>query len=193
MSSTKQAVILILILTVFSSCNDKPIPKPYGYFRIDFPEKIYLNFDQNIVPFQFQYPFYSILIPNHNKKPGQFWFDLNFPSQNAQLHLSYLPINENLRFLLEESHSLAFKHQIKSNAIEDELIMIPDSNKFGIIYHIRGNAASPLQFFITDSTNHFLRGSLYFLHSPNADSIAPVLHFIEKDIYHLIQTLDWKN
>ncbi len=63
----------------------------------------------------------------------------------------------------------------------------------GKIYHIRGReAASPLQFFATDSLSHFLRGALYFDARPNNDSLAPVIRFIEKDIRNLLGTLEWE-
>ncbi len=187
-------ITLLLLIGGFAiACTDTPIPKPYGYFRIDFPEKDYRLLESDDLPYQFEYPVYSLLTPYPNQEKGKYWYNLNFPLQKAQLHLSYHPIQGNLRFLLDESHQLAFKHQIISDAIQDEVIMKPDESKFGLIYHIRGNAASPIQFFLTDSTHHFLRGSLYFLHAPNADSIAPVLQFIESDIDYLINSLVWKD
>lgn len=38
----------------------------------------------------------------------------------------------------------------------------------------------------------YLRGSLYFYASPNADSIAPAVEYFRKDVEHLIETLKWK-
>jgi len=71
--------------------------------------------------------------------------------------------------------------------------LIEDSNRnvFGVVYDIEGAAASPMQFFLMDSTSHFLRGALYFNHRPNPDSIAPVLEFIRADVMQLSQSLIW--
>lgn len=63
---------------------------------------------------------------------------------------------------------------------------------YGLIYDIKGNAASEFQFHLTDSLNHFLVGSLYFNTPPNQDSIQPVLDFVKQDIEHLFSTFEWK-
>ena len=62
---------------------------------------------------------------------------------------------------------------------------------YGLIFDIKGDAASEYQFHLTDSTSHFLRGSLYFNTAPNQDSIQPVLDFIKQDIAHLLETFEW--
>jgi gliding motility-associated lipoprotein GldD len=74
--------------------------------------------------------------------------------------------------------------------------MIRDDERriYGVLYEIKGaEAASTLQFYVTDSLSHFLRGALYFNVSPNNDSLAPVIDFIEEDIRHMIGTLNWEN
>jgi gliding motility-associated lipoprotein GldD len=73
-------------------------------------------------------------------------------------------------------------------------VILRDSVKvYGLIYDIEGNTASSLQFYVTDSTKHFIRGALYFNVRPNIDSVKIVLEFLKKDVLHLIQTLQWKN
>jgi len=87
---------------------------------------------------------------------------------------------------------LAFKHTVKAFDIEQNTISFPEKKVYGLVYIIEGNAASAYQFHLTDSTNHFVRGSLYFNNVPNQDSIQPVLEYIEKDIHHLFETFEWK-
>jgi len=60
-----------------------------------------------------------------------------------------------------------------------------------MFYEIDGNAASQAEFYITDSTKHFLTGSLYFNQRPNFDSIMPAAAYIKKDMRHLMETLKW--
>jgi gliding motility-associated lipoprotein GldD len=62
-----------------------------------------------------------------------------------------------------------------------------------MLFDIKGDAASPLQFLATDSARHFLRGSLYFYARPNRDSLAPVIDYIKTDVVHLIETLEWRD
>ncbi|HAN77196.1 MAG TPA: gliding motility lipoprotein GldD, partial [Bacteroidales bacterium] len=74
-----------------------------------------------------------------------------------------------------------------------EKIFVNDSTKiFGTVYIIQGNTASQVQFYITDSVKHFLRGALYFSNHPNKDSLAPVVNFLTDDIVKLIETTRWK-
>jgi gliding motility-associated lipoprotein GldD len=108
------------------------------------------------------------------------------------VYLSYKDVQSNLNQLFEDSRNLAYKHAAKASQIEEYAVNIPEKKVYGIIYEIVGNAASSIQFHISDSTSHFLRGSLYFYAAPNADSLEPVTSFIRSDIEHLIQTLQWK-
>ena len=64
---------------------------------------------------------------------------------------------------------------------------------YGILYQIKGNAASQVQFLLTDSVKHFLRGALYFNNRPNKDSIAPVANYITEDIVRLMETAEWSD
>jgi len=120
------------------------------------------------------------------------WYNIDFPLFNARIHLTYKPVNNSLSELLEESRSLAFKHSSKADAINEKLISFPDKRVFGTKYDIKGNAASSVQFYLTDSTDNFIRAALYFSVSPNIDSIAPVVKFIEEDIDHFINSFEWE-
>ncbi len=188
-------VSLISCISLVSCSNDDSdtiAPKPRAYFRISFPEKKYVKYD-SACPFTFEMPVYSHMDNDKNYGAEPCWLNLNFPTFNGTLHLSYKAVNGNLKGYLEDTYTLASKHQIKASGIEENLIS-RDSNKvYGLIYEIKGNAASSIQFFLTDSTHHFLRGALYFNAVPNNDSIAPVLDFIRKDIYQMIATFKWKN
>ena len=182
---------------IFSpSCNRDEestfAPKPSSYFRITFPEKKYIKYD-SVCPFTVEIPNYSRMEKDNHYKAEPCWLNLNFPSFNGTLHLSYKPVNGNIKEYLEDTYTLASKHQIKASGIEEHLISKDKDKVYGLIYEIKGNAASPIQFFLTDSLHHFLRGAMYFNAIPNNDSIAPVLEFIKKDIYQFISTFEWKN
>ena len=63
---------------------------------------------------------------------------------------------------------------------------------YGLVFDIAGNTASSVQFYLTDSTKHFMRGALYFNERTNVDSVSPVLTYLKKDILHMIETLKWE-
>lgn len=187
----KLVFILATILLLSSCQNEQYTPKPYGYFRIDFPKKEYRLFD-SACPYKFQYPKYAEIIDDKDANTEPCWKNIEFKSMKATLHVSYKPINGNLTTLLEDTRKLVYKHTVKADAINEKLLRNDESKVFGMLYEIEGNAASPAQFFLTDSTSHFLRGSLYFNVPPNKDSLAPSIDFIKEDVRTMINTFSWK-
>lgn len=186
---------MIFLLTglflFFDSCKKDYTPRPRGYFRISFPAKHYKPLEIAL-PYYFQVPVYSI--PGHDLlNPDQpNWITIEVPANHAQIHLSYKKISKNLDTYIEESRSLAYKHSQKASAIEEQLFINPSKKVYGTIYNIKGNAASPMQFYLTDSIRHFLRGSLYIKEVPNYDSLQPVIGFLTQDVLQLIKTTEWK-
>jgi gliding motility-associated lipoprotein GldD len=120
------------------------------------------------------------------------WFNIEFHDYRAKIYVSYKRINNNLAEILNESHEFAYSHSVKADAISEKPWLNPDNNVYGILYEIKGNTASAVQFFVTDSTKNFLRGALYFSAQPNEDSLLPVIDFFREDIIHLVETLKWK-
>ncbi len=188
-------IILLSFLIVFAclpiSCRDKAMPKPKGYFRIDFPQKNYEIWNQDY-PFSFEYLKGAKVIKDKSRLAEQYWLNIEYPKYNAILHLSYKEVSKNLEKYLEDSHKLVYKHAIKADAIDEKNYIDKENNIFGLVYRIQGNAASAIQFIATDSSKHFLRGSLYFNNHPNSDSLAPVIQYIDRDIVHLMESLKWK-
>lgn len=145
------------------------------------------------LPYNFQVPSYSIP-GNDPVNPNQHdWITIEVPANHAQIHLSYKKINNDLGAFIEESRSLAYKHTQKASSIEEQIFINPVKRVYGTIYNIKGNAASPMQFYLTDSVKHFLRGSLYIREIPNIDSLHPVINFLNQDVLHLIKTTEWKD
>jgi len=187
-----QLIVVAFAVSILSSCDENAYtPKPKGYFRIDLPEKNYHAIDKDC-PFVFEIPDYTELKQDPNNPSNNCWLNIDFTQLNASIYLSYKPVNNDLNTFLEDSRTLAFKHTVKATDIEQKVINRPDKKMFGLIYDIKGDAASEYQFHLTDSTSHFLRGSLYFNTAPNQDSIQPVLDFIKIDIEHLFDSFEWK-
>jgi gliding motility-associated lipoprotein GldD len=191
----KKFVLPVLIVLLFTACsgNHDFSPKPRGYYRIIFPEKAYQPYTSNC-PFTFQYPKYAVIEPDKKPDAKPCWLNMQFPQFNGTLHLSYEHIRSQKEFneLVEDAHKLTFKHTIKATAIDQGAIYYPDRKVYGIYYTIDGNAASSLQFFLTDSTKNYIRGALYFNSEPRLDSIQPVLTFVKKDVDLMIKSFRWK-
>lgn len=182
-----------ILLTVFVSCDDKTYqPKPKGYFRIDLPEKEYVSLD-SMKYYSFEHPVYSKITPDYLSPEEKEWVNVEFPSFKGTIHISYKNVDNNIEKYLEDSYYMMTKHISRAMGIRDSVVANPERKVYGLIYFLEGEGvASPLQFYLTDSVNHFLRGSLYFNVKTNNDSLAPVIDFITDDIRHLIETVKWK-
>lgn len=168
------------------------IPKPRGYFRIEFPEKKYILFDSTC-PYTFEYPEYATVKPDLDPNSENYWINILYTRFDGVLYISYKHIDNNLFEYFEDSRDFASKHIPKADDIENIPVSYDSSKVWGLIYDIRGTGvASPYQFSVTDSVNHFMRGALYFNVVPNNDSLMPVLDFIKEDVEHMIKTLKWK-
>lgn len=185
-------ILLIISVLLLVSCHKKYTPKPRGYFRIEFPKKAYHKLDGSF-PFSFEIADYSKAVPDPDPGAQKGWININTPANKATVHLSYARLNNDLSKHIEESRKLAYDHSIKADAIQERLYINPKDQVYGTIYYIDGNAASPVQFYLTDSIRNFLRGALYIREIPNIDSLRPVIEFLKPDIIHLIETTKWKD
>lgn len=195
----RSVLIVFTILLFTSSCQEESFtPKPRAFPKIDFPEKTYQKFDNDFCEFGFEYPSYCIIQQDtafFDQRPVHpCWFDLYYPDFDSRIHFSYYPVGtyKSLEKLKTDAFEMADWHNKKANYIEELMINKPN-NVHGFAFDIEGPVASPFQFYLTDSTNHFLRGSLYFNTQAKPDSLAPVYDFVKRDIMKLIETFEWHN
>ena len=190
---------IFLLLIAIVGCRKVAVPKPKGYFRIDFPARQYIQFTGNDsigqnLPLSFEYPAYGKLSfqTENGSEPG--WFNIDFSGYKARIYLTYREVKKDLENIMDQSYRMDVKNHItKADAINENVISDPDHKVYGILYDLKGSTATAVQLFATDSVKHFFRGSLYFAAEPNPDSLAPSIAFFREDIIHLIETLRWKN
>ena len=188
---------LFFAVSLITACKEKPVNKPKGYFKIDFPKHQYQFFNQDGYPYSFEFPAYAKIIKDSSffgeATENPWWINVEFPRFNSRIYISYKEIGKNkLDSLLRHSFRLADAHNSKATFKDDSLIMTPN-NVNGMLFQLGGNVATANQFFVTDSSKHFLRGALYFDATPNEDSLKIVNDFLLEDMRHLINTLKWKN
>jgi gliding motility-associated lipoprotein GldD len=182
-------VSAILLLIMFNACNDNDYsPRPTGYFRIDMPQHEYKAADIDC-PYSFEYSTHAILFQKNKRKC---WYNIYYPRYKATIYLTYISLNNDLKAHLDQTQKLTYEHQIKASRIDRIPISVPDKNVFGLEYRLSGEVASAIQFYITDSTDHYLRGSLYFDTFVNSDSLKPVIDYLDVEIQHLTNSFLWK-
>lgn len=194
--SFKNCILLFALYFFTTSCNSTYVSKPTGYFKIDFPEKQYTLFNQPGFPYSFEYPTYATIVRDSSffdsTPENPWWINVEFPQFNGRIYISYKAIGKNtLEKLLNDAFNLTNKQSVKATYINDSLLNTPNG-AHGRFFKVSGNVATANQFFLTDSTKHFLRGALYFDAAPNQDSLKPVNDFLVTDMQHLINTFKWK-
>ena len=195
-----RAIIFILIVA-FASCveSESYIPKPRIYPKVNYPEKSFVEYKNNDCPFEMSVPSYMVYLEDSlkNNKESSFncWFDLYSKDLNAYIHFSYVGFDKRSKFdeLVEDAFEMADKHNVKASYRDEIRISYPNKNVYGLLFDIDGPVASPVQFFLTDSTSHFLRGSLYFKGEVNRDSILPVYNFVRSDLPPMFDSFSWTN
>lgn len=187
---TKHYIGCLLCLCLVG-CGETFVPKPYGYYRVDLPENTYQTFSLPGYPYMFTYSRLAEIRPRQ-EADEQYWLDVYYPCFDARIHCSYKPVHRNLRQLSADAQDFVFKHAGKATAIPEQGYEDPDRHVFGVYYELRGNTASPYQFFLTDSTTHFFRAAVYFNCHPNQDSLAPVIDYLGKDVRTFIESFQWQ-
>ncbi|MFN5479450.1 MAG: hypothetical protein ACK43J_03535 [Chitinophagaceae bacterium] len=203
------AMLVTIMLSI--GCNTPFTPRPKGYFTVDLPEKEYRVFDSAGFPYSFEYPTYATIVPESDSASQQpYWINIDFKEFNGRIYISYKPIQgqsiykvktstgyrdsvvqNSFEQLREESYKLTYKHTVRASAIVDSFFTNPNGVS-GIFFYVAGNAATSKQFFVTDTSRHFLRAALYFDATPNEDSLSMTSEFIARDMRHLINTFRWK-
>lgn len=178
------------------SCNSDYTQKPRGYFKIHFPEKKYQLFNQEGYPYSFEYPVYANVVKDSSffgeATENPWWINIDFPEFDGKIHVSYKEVGKNkIDKLINDAFTMTNKHTMKAYSIDDS-VFTTQNNVHGVFFKVGGEVATANQFFLTDSTKHFLRGALYFDATPNEDSLAIVNKFLIDDVRHLISTFKWK-
>jgi len=188
--------ICCVISALLLSCNSDFTLKRRAYFKIDLPQHQYRTFDQPGYPYSFEYPVYANVVRDSSffeaKPENPWWINIDFPRFNAKIYVSYKDIGSNtFDKLRDDAFKMTFKHTSRASSIDQTPIQTPNGVG-GVFFNVGGNAATAHQFFVTDTTRHFLRGALYFDTTPNEDSLKPVNEFLQEDMNHLIHTFRWK-
>ncbi len=207
--------IFILIAATIVACNSPYVSKKQGYFNIPLPDHKYQEFQRPGFPYSFAYPTYGTIVQDStyfdNTPENSYWINIDFPQFDARLFLSYKEIGarsiykvktsggnyrdsfglNSFERMVNDAFTLTSKNEVVASYIKDSSFTTA-SGISGVFFKVGGNAATSQQFFLSDTTRHFLRGALYFSATPNADSLRPVQEFLHKDLLHFVETFRWK-
>jgi gliding motility-associated lipoprotein GldD len=184
---------MFVMFLLVCGCDKTYLPKPLGYNRLELPTPSYQSLPDTL-PYTFEYSKYARLLDDTSTINERYWIELYYPLLKSNVHITYKYLGHNKKLLkeyLDDAYRLTAKHQIKAYAINEVITKTP-GGKTAVIAELEGEVPSQFQFTITDSTDNFLRGALYFNTKVQNDSLAPAIEYMKKDIMHMINTFDWK-
>ncbi|MFT5102395.1 MAG: gliding motility-associated lipoprotein GldD [Candidatus Latescibacterota bacterium] len=179
-------VLLFLLLALITSCEEDVAVKPEAKLRLEYPVPQYKPME---LPCPYWFDKNEFAAISQKRNCG---FNISYPRMSATLYLTYRPIeDDNLNSLLYDAQKLTYDHNSRADAIPEQVFVNPENDVYGMFYEINGNAATQAQFYVTDSVNHFLLGSLYFDAKPNFDSIYPAVVYLRNDMRKIMESLRW--
>ncbi len=183
----KYSIVLLVTLMLVVSCQQNTLPKPKAMLRLDYPREGYLKLDDPC-----PYTFYHNQLADVNSADDCSMV-IDYPWMKGAIYLTYKQVDNNLTTLLSDAQKLSYEHVVKADNIIEQPFLNENDKVYGMFYEVTGNAASQSQFYVTDSTNHFVTGSAYFYAKPNYDSIYPAAIYIQQDIRRIMESLTWTN
>lgn len=189
-------VFVFAVVCVLYACGKKEedyLPKPTGFNRLDLPPHTYQSLKEEH-PYSFEYSEAAIIQKDTFKNAEPHWIVVYYPTLNARIQFTYKPVNNDskrLQNMMGDAAKLAFHHDKKAYSITDK-VLTTKSGKKAIIFELEGEVPSHYQFFVTDTTRHYLRGAVYLMTATQNDSLRPVIDYMKVDCRHILETLKWK-
>ncbi|MFT6147528.1 MAG: gliding motility-associated lipoprotein GldD [Saprospiraceae bacterium] len=195
-----KGILFIAIILIVAACgNEDYTPKPRIYPKAELPIKAYKAFDTEFCSFTFQQPEATEIKRKKeffgNPTVNSCWFDLYYPTLNGSIHFTYYPITKEkpLYEFVKDTYRMEDQHVQKATYMDHAVILKRADHVFGELTDIGGDVGMPFQFFLTDSTTHFVRAGLSFNTAANSDSLAPVIEYVKEDMMKLIESFQWKD
>ena len=178
-------ILGLIAALLITGCKEEVLPKPKAMLRLEYQEGDTRSFTAD------NYKFEVNQIARIEEQQDAS-ITVHYPDMKGSVFMTYKEIDNNLESLLTDAQKLAYEHVVKADNIVEQPFLNEEDGVYGMYYEVRGNAASQAQFYVTDSTEHFLTGSLYFYAKPNYDSIYPAAVYIQKDIRQIMESFRWR-
>ena len=118
-------------------------------------------------------------------------YNIEYKNLNSNIYINQINYFKNIEVLLD-----AFDQKIIENSkfsdqiIECEYIDI-ERKIYSKLFSFVGDSPSNIQFYITDMSDKFINGSLFFDAKPNYDSLFPYIDYVRNDIKKMVDSFNW--
>ena len=186
-------IYTFLFVFLLSACDESAlVPKPPTYLKLDLPKHSYRQV-QSDGPYSLRLA--NIFNYRTAQKQGNTYCtqEIDLGPVNGSLFMYYLnfPNNDSLAEVINFANDKVDEHKIKADKIDFEQIIDKKNKVYGTFFELKGNVATNFQFYLTDSTNNFVRGEVLLNCKPNYDSLRPVLEYLKVDLLELVHHFKW--
>ncbi len=189
-----KVVCNVLFVIFLTSCGSTEVysPKPKGFNRLELPTHEYQTMKAKH-PFSFEFSKHAVLENDTHSLAEPDWVIVHYPDLDTRIQFTYKPLNGDLTKLskhIDDAYKLAAKHHVKADSQTESVINLKNGKK-AVVIEIDGEVPSHFQFYMTDTSKHYLRGALYIMEPTLNDSLRPLVDFMKEDCMHILETLNW--
>ena len=175
---------LVISLYLYVTKHEYYIPKPEALVKIELPESRTSIYTDEKISFKYS--------NSTSVKLKDNFYSLNYPQYSSSISFKITPLLDYDLELYNFENSISV-HEKQGAYINANVIQDTSENIYGVLCYLEGNKiATSSQFFITDSTNFFVRGGLDF-----DCAISPEIEvqniIMKQEILKFIQSFKWVN
>lgn len=185
-------LVVLLLLNLMFSCGDSTmyIPKPPTYLKLELPEHKY-DLYKSDCPYIFELSKMFKVDDVIEAGMKTCHKEIHLGELNGIINFSYIDMVEPLSRYVNYSNDKVDEHKIKATEIEDTRIIRSEDKVYGTFFELKGDVATPFQFYLTDSNKRFVNAVVYFNSVPNYDSLKPSIDYLKVDLLKIINTFKW--
>ena len=179
-----------LLLFHFSCDETSYLPREKAFLRLEFEKPMYDTFSSEFSKLNFIFNnAYASFEKVSDKKTVLRYKDIKIDIVLSDIQLEN---TSSIEESLQNFYMFLEPHRKKSNQTSVKEFVSADNKRFAKVFEMRGPVASPLQYYVTDSINNFLFGSMNLTEKSDYDSIYPSVMYVKNDIFSIIESVNWE-
>lgn len=185
----RTSIVGLLLLLLAASCGRErrvDVPRQYAFPRIEVPDSAFAVFDNFPTPLQVNTSSKATIT---RENADGVWADIEYPSLNAQIFLTYIPIANQQQFASVVDNR-AERIALNLGGNDAEVLSLTSGVYDSEIYVAAGRVTTPVQFIAVCDTA-IISGMAFLPAAQEAvgDSLQPVVDLLRRDVLHMMKTL----
>lgn len=196
MGYMKIAVAWLLFVVVLSGCSvgdksgETAVPRRHAYPRIDVPDSAFTFIETGYNGMQLSLNDATEYALHSSDDGTSNFIDVDYPGLNAAIYFTITPVER--ATLPDVIDNRLERVSLNLGGADAELLEFDSPAGFeNKVFVSRADISTPVQFIATDGETTVISGTSFLkdASAANADSLAPVVNMLRRDILHSLKTL----